>query len=122
MSIELPDDFEGLVRANYALWSAGERDALFAVFEKLGPKGYTVEHVGKPVQDGPTAVQEMWNRFGGRCTAEIVQLFVNGNEAAAYVHNIFPGADGPVIHPSLETYKVANGRLEIRYHYQAADH
>jgi hypothetical protein len=43
-----------------------------------------------------------------------VELLVNGNEAAALVHNTLRTDEGIVTVPSIETYNVHNGVLEVR--------
>src|SRR3546814_865161 len=107
------------VRANYRRGNEEKRAELTALFEKLGPNGYSIEHVGSPVQDGAKAMNEMWDQYGGVCTTELVELIVNGNEAAAFVQNHMKTDDGIVTIPSLETYKVENGKLHIRYFHRS---
>src|SRR3546814_18011550 len=51
------------VRANYRLWNEEKRAELTALFEKLGPNGYSIEYVGSPVQDGAKAMDEMWDQY-----------------------------------------------------------
>src|SRR3546814_18641431 len=65
------------------------------------------------------AMDEMWDQYGGVCTTELVELIVNGNEAAAFVQNHMKTDDGIVTIPSLETYKVENGKLHIRYFHRS---
>jgi hypothetical protein len=65
------------------------------------------------------AVEEMWAQYGGKCTTEAREVIVNRNEDAAYVANYLQTNGGIVTLPSLETYRVANGRLEIRYFHRS---
>ena len=111
---EVPD-LEQAIRDNYRLWNEGKRDELDRLFRALGPEGFTIEYVGSPAVDGSTAMAEMWEEYGGKCTTEPLEVIVNGQEGAAYVANRLQTKDGVVTLPSLETYKVANGQLTIRY-------
>jgi hypothetical protein len=113
-------DLEQAIRDNYRLWNEGERDALDRLFAAMGPNGFTIEYVGAPVMDGPVAMAEMWTQYGGQCITEPVEVIVNGSEGAAYVLNRLQTPDGIVTLPSLETYKVKDGQLTIRYFHRAA--
>ncbi|MCB4858869.1 MULTISPECIES: hypothetical protein [Sphingobium] len=117
--VEVPD-LEQAIRDNYRLWNEGKRDELDRLFRALGPQGFTIEYVGSPAVDGSTAMAEMWAEYGGKCTTEPLEVIVNGSEGAAYVANRLQTKDGIVTLPSLETYKVADGRLTIRYFHRTA--
>src|SRR3546814_19509087 len=80
------------VRANYRLWNEEKREELTALFEKLGPNGYTIEYVGSPVQDGAKAMDEMGDQYGGVCTTELGELIVNGKADPAFVQNLITTA------------------------------
>ena len=108
-------DLEQGIRDTYRLWNEGERDALDHLFRALGPKGFTIEYVGSPPMEGGQAMAEMWAQYGGKCTTEAREVIVNGHEGAAYVANHMQTPDGIVTLPSLETYKVEDGMLHIRY-------
>lgn len=108
-------DLEQAIRDNYRLWNEGKREELDRLFRTLGPKGFTIEYVGSPAVDGEAAMAEMWAEYGGTCTTEPLEVIVNGGEGAAYVANRLQTKDGIVTLPSLETYKVSDGRLTIRY-------
>ncbi len=108
-------DLEQAIRDNYRLWNEGKRGELDQLFRSLGPIGFTIEYVGAPAIDGGKAMEEMWAEYGGKCTTEPLEVIVNGSEGAAYVANHLKTQDGIVTIPSLETYKVADGRLTIRY-------
>ena len=112
-------DLEQAIRDTYSLWNEGKRDALDRLFGSLGPNGFTIEYVGSPPQEGGRAMEEMWAQFGGKCTTEAREVIVNGNEGAAYVLNHLQTDSGVVVLPSLETYRVADGRLEIRYYHRS---
>ncbi|MDH2133349.1 hypothetical protein N5J77_19645 [Sphingobium yanoikuyae] len=108
-------DLEQAIRDNYRLWNEGKRDELDRLFRALGPEGFTIEYVGSPAVDGDAAMAGMWAEYGGKCMTEPLEVIVNGSEGAAYVVNRLQTKDGAVTLPSLETYKVADGRLTIRY-------
>lgn len=113
-------DLEQGIRDNYRLWSEGKREELDRLFRALGPKGFSIEYVGSPPVEGAQAMAEMWDEYGGKCTTEALEVIVNGNEGAAYVANHLQTDDGIVTLPSLETYKVEDGRLHIRYFHRTA--
>jgi hypothetical protein len=108
-------DLEQAVRDTYRLWNEGRRDELDRLFRALGPEGFTIQYVGSDAVDGAAAMDEMWAQYGGKCSTEALEVIGNGNEAAAYVANHLKTDEGVVTLPSLETYRVENGKLEIRY-------
>ncbi|WP_336971343.1 hypothetical protein [Sphingobium aromaticiconvertens] len=120
MSEPVTLDLERAIRDNYRLWNEGKRDDLDQLFRSLGPKGFTIEYVGAPTVDGAKAMEEMWVKYGGKCTTEPLEVIVNGSEGAAYVANHLKTQDGIVTLPSLEIYKVTDGRLTIRYFHRTA--
>src|SRR3546814_12999252 len=91
------------VRANYRLWNEEKRAELTALFEKLGPNGYSIEYVGSPVQDGAQAMDEMWDQYDGVCTTELVTIIVNDNEAAECVRNNMKMCECIVPFPTITT-------------------
>ena len=103
------------IRAIYSEWNANNLGGVLAAFEALGPGGFTVEYVGSEPIEGKAAVQEMWETYGPSCTTELVHLLVNGNEAAALVHNIIAGETGQTVLPSIETYHADGDILRVRY-------
>jgi hypothetical protein len=106
------------LREQYALWNQGKRAELMALFGKLAPQGMTVEFVGTPVQDGFKAMDAIWEQHGGHVTIEVVQILVNGDEAAVHALNHHAEKDGRVnTRPSIEIYRFAEGTLQIRYFY-----
>ncbi|MCB2044598.1 MAG: hypothetical protein H6915_00590 [Novosphingobium sp.] len=111
---------EATIRSIYALWNAADREGVLNAFRALGPQGFTIEYVGSAPLDGKVAVDDMWDQYAGSCTTDVVELLVNGTEAAALIHNKLQTEDGVVTIPSIETYKVADGVLEVRYFHKAA--
>jgi len=119
MGITAALDLEQAIRDNYRLWNEGKRDELDRLFRTLGPDGFTIQYVGSPAQEGGRAMEEMWAQYGGKCSTEPLEVIVNGDEGAAYVANHLQTENGIVTLPSLETYRVADGRLEIRYYHRS---
>ena len=109
------------IRAIYERWNEGDIEGVHAAFKALGPDGYTVEYVGEAPLDGTAAVDDMWNGYGGTCTVDIVHLLVNGDEAAVLVHNNVKSPEGVTTLPSIETYRVEDGRLYVRYFHQTPE-
>ncbi len=115
-------EFESNIRAIYDHWNASNVEGVIDAFKAMGPQGFTVEYVGETPLDGVTAVKDMWNDYGGVCKTEIIHLLVNGNEAAALIHNIIPQEGGPpTILPSIETYRIEAGNLVVRYYHQTPE-
>ncbi|WP_380879589.1 hypothetical protein ACFB49_23120 [Sphingomonas sp. DBB INV C78] len=111
------DEIATFLREQYLLWNDQKRDELMAYFRRMAPNGFTIEYVGRLPQDGEQAMEEMFAQYGGKCRTDLLQLLVNGNEAATYVDNRFVDTD--VGMPSIETYKFEDGRMQIRYFHQA---
>jgi hypothetical protein len=108
------------IRSIYTCWNAADREGVMTAFRSLGPAGFTVEYVGNDPIDGKQAVNDMWHQYGGTCTTDVVELLVKGNEAAALIHNNLQTDNGIVVIPSIETYKVSDGVLEVRYFHKTA--
>lgn len=106
---------EAAIRSIYRLWNSADREGVLAAFRSLGPGGFTIEYVGSDPIDGKMAIDDMWDQYAGICTTDIVELLVNGNEAAALIHNNLKSDDDIVTLPSIETYRVQDGVLEVRY-------
>jgi len=114
--------FEDTIRAIYTRWNEKDPEGVMAAFTALGPKGFTVEYVGQPPLDGAAAVEDMWANYGGACSTDVIELLVNGHEAAALISNRIHHADGSeTAIPSIETYKVSDGRLEVRYFHRTPE-
>jgi len=109
------DEFKQAITDNYRLWNEGNIDGLMSLFDKMGPAGFAIEYVGSDPVEGKEAMADMWDQYGGQCPAKPQEVIVNGNEGAAYVLNHLNTDDGVVILPSLETYKIEDGKLSIRY-------
>jgi hypothetical protein len=122
MKTSLKDqELEQAIHDTYRLWNEGKRQELDALFERMGPAGFTIQYVGSPVVDGPAAMEEMWRQYGGKCSTEALEVIVNGTEGAAYVANHLRTETGVTILPSLETYNLEDGRLTIRYFHKTAE-
>ena len=111
---------EATIRSIYTRWNDADGEGVLAAFRALGPSGFTIEYVGNDPIDGETAVADMWKQYSGTCTTDVVELLVNGNEAAALIHNNLQKDGGIVTLPSIETYKVQDGVLEVRYFHKTA--
>ena len=114
-------DLDQAIRDTYRLWNEGSYEELNTLFRTMGPNGFSIEYVGSPAVDGPAAIEAMWLQYGGKCTTEAVEVIVNGSEGAAYVANHLQTEEGVTILPSLETYRVDDGKLTIRYFHRTAN-
>ncbi len=110
-------EIETFLRDQYRLWSEDKVEEMLALFRVIAPRGYTIEYVGQPVQEGEQAMAEMIAQYRGKVRTDLLQLIVNGNEAAACIDNVFVGETVGV--PSIETYRFAAGQLAIRYYHKA---
>ncbi|MAT52474.1 MAG: hypothetical protein CMK32_14955 [Porticoccaceae bacterium] len=110
-----PKTIETFLRTQYRLWSEGKFEEMLEEFRKIAPNGLTIQYVGKEAKDGWQELQEMWEQYGNKCPTEVIQLLVNGNEAATYIHNHLQTPDGVKTLPSLETYTFEDGKLLVRY-------
>ena len=109
------------IRAIYAHWNRENLEGVLDAFRSLGPKGYTIEYIGDKPLDGEAAVRDMWEKYGGSCTTDIAHLIVNGDEAAALIHNNIKGESGVTTVPSIETYLVRDGELSVRYYHDTPE-
>ena len=119
MSEPTPAAIATFLRQQYAFWNQGKWPELLALFREMAPQDFTIEYVGTPVQDGWKAMDDIWREHGAHTRIEVIELLVNGQEAAVYALNHHKQADGSTdIRPSLETYRFANGTLQARYFYR----
>lgn len=114
------EEIAKFVREQYLLWNDQKREELMAYFRRMAPNGFIIEYVGKPPQEGEQAMDEMFAQYGGKVRTDLLQLLVNGNEAASYVDNRFLEKD--VGMPSIETYKFEDGKLHVRYFHEPQTH
>ena len=112
---------EETIRSIYDCWNDGNKDGVIAAFRDLGPAGFTVEYVGEAPLDGMAAVEDMWENYAGTCTTDVVELLVNGNEAAALIQNNVNSDAGVTSLPSIETYHLKGNKLVVRYFHQAPE-
>ncbi len=105
------------VREQYRLWNEGRFADLIASYQSIAPNGLTLEYVGRGVlPDGWKALQDMCDTFGATIRIEVLELIVNGDEAAAYAINNQTLADGGLkATPSIDLYRLKDGKLECRY-------
>lgn len=109
------------IRAIYSRWNDKDIEGVLAAFRALGPDGFTIEYIGSPPLKGEPAVRDMWEQYGKNCTTDIAQLIVNGDEAAAVIDNNIHAGDGVTTLPSIETYRVTDGVLAVRYYHETPD-
>ena len=105
------------IKAIYSRWNAKDLEGVLAAFRALGPGGFTIEYIGSAPLAGEPAVRDMWEKYGGTCTTDIAQLIVNGDEAAAVIDNNLHANGGVTNLPSIETYRVTDGVLAVRYYH-----
>ncbi len=111
-------EIERFIRDQYRLWSDDRVEEMLELFRTIAPAGYTIEYVGRGVEDGDASMAAMIDQYRGKVLTHLRRLIVNGSEAAAVVDNEFV-ASGHVM-PSIETYRFEGGRMAIRYFHETA--
>lgn len=111
----IPDEREirEFMTQQVALWNAGDREAMTQMYRRYAPRELVIEYIGQPIGDGWATYDHMWDAYAGRVRLEIVELLVNGQEAAAFHQNI--RVESGLSNPSIETYRFEEGRMVIRY-------
>lgn len=112
-------EIEDFLRKQYQLWNEQKFDEMLEYFRRIAPNGFTIEYVGGPVLAGEPAMKAMIAEHGGKVRPELMQLLVNGHEAATYVNNRRINTDVGIF--SIETYCFADGKLHIRYFHEVAE-
>lgn len=114
------NEIADFLRLQYRLWNEQRRDELTAAFKAIVPNKLIIEYVGSDPVDGWQALDAMWDQYGGKMRTDIVELIVNGNEAAVHIRNVpLPEQAGASI-PSIETYRFDEGSLHVRYFHRAS--
>ena len=117
MSTTMSNPSEAEIRAfitgQVAFWNAGERDSMTALYERHAPSGLVIEYVGQPLGDGWATYNHMWDTYAGQVVVEVLEILVNGNEAACSIRNVRTATG--LYNPSIETYRFEDGMLHIRY-------
>lgn len=109
-----PQQIEYFVRKQVELWNALDRPGMTALYRDHAPNGLTIEYVGSPVGEGWKTFDDMWDNYGtGDIRTDIMEVMINGSEAACYFHNVRIASGS--YNPSIEIYKFERGNLHIRY-------
>lgn len=106
-------DIEGFVHEQIAAWNTGDKDAFFNAYRRVAPKGFTIEYVGKMTGDGWPILENMWNQQQAKFEVEEAVCIPCGNEVAC--HNLNKLRDGSMVLHTIETYRVEQGQLFVRY-------
>jgi hypothetical protein len=113
MTIPSQGEIYDFLKQQVALWNAGEREAMTALYRQYAPDGLVIEYVGEPIGDGWQTFEHMWDAYSGKVRSEVIEMLVNGNEGACFLRNLRPASG--VANPSIEIYRFEEGRLHIRY-------
>lgn len=117
MAVPTETEIMAFLTEQLALWNAGEREAMTALYRRHAPDGLVIEYVGHPIGDGWAAYNHMWDNHGGKVTAEAQEILVNGNEGACFVRNTRVATGR--FNPSIETYRFGDGTLQVRYFHRS---
>lgn len=117
MPVPTPEEIRTFITRSIELWNDQNRAEFFRIYREISPGGFRFENpVGAPVQSGWSALEKMWDDYVAHIRIEIVQLIVNGHEAAAIMQNL--ARSGAAAHnvPSIETYHFnEDGSFHARY-------
>jgi hypothetical protein len=94
-------------------WNSRQRAAMTALYKKYATNQLIIEYVGQPIGDGWKTYEHMWDTYGGTVRTDVIQVLVNGSEAACHYNNVRLATG--LGNPSIETYRFEDGRLHIRY-------
>ncbi len=111
-------EIQAFLHQQVALWNAGKKEEMLALYHQIVPGKLSIEYIGLPVLEGWAALEDMWQRFAGKVHIDAIEVMVTGTEAACYHHNTSIGIDAPV-RPSIELYKFHGDDLSIRYFHAA---
>jgi hypothetical protein len=115
------ESMASFLRKQYALWNENKRDEFMTLFRDVARNGLTIEYVGTPPQDGWKAMDKIWDEHGGSTQIEVLELLVNGKEAAVHALNHHRKPDGSTTtSPSIEIYEFGEGTLHARYFYRVS--
>lgn len=118
MTIPKNDEIRDFLARQIEYWNGGHREQMTALYRQYALDELVIEYVGHPVGDGWAAYEHMWDTYAGQVRTEVVQVLVNGNEAACHYRNVRVASG--TANPSIETYRFDEGRLHIRYFHRAA--
>jgi len=113
MTIPSERDIEEFLRKHIEYWNAGKRPEMTALYRKYAEDQLVIEYVGHPIGDGWETYNHMWDTYGGKVINDVIEVLVNGNEAACYYRNVRLATG--LANPSIEIYRFENRRLHIRY-------
>ena len=96
-------------------WNTGDRETFMGGYRQMADGELHLENpVGSPVQTGWALLEKLFDEHQPQVRVETGLLIVNGDEAAAVMHNTHTAAGQTVI--SVETYhRQADGSLLVRY-------
>ncbi|UZG46057.1 nuclear transport factor 2 family protein [Caldimonas thermodepolymerans] len=105
---------EKFLHTQVQAWNAGDKEAFFAAYRAVAPRGLQIEYVGRgPVTDGWSVLENMWAAQNAKIAIEEVALIVNGSEAACHNRNKVRGT--AIAIETIELYRFEDGRLQVRY-------
>ena len=112
-------EIEHFLHQQLIFWNAGKRDEMRNLYRRYAKDRLIIEYVGMPIGDGWKAFEHMWDSYNGKVKTEAVEVMVNGNEGACFLHNV--RVVGGAVNPSIEVYKFTPGQLHIRYFHRSAE-
>ncbi|HEY2659763.1 MAG TPA: hypothetical protein VGI79_08575 [Caulobacteraceae bacterium] len=106
-------EIHAFLQQQVRFWNEGRRQDMTDLYRTYAYEDLTIEYVGQPIGDGWKTYDHMWDAYGGKVKVELVEVLVNGSEAAYFARNV--RLVGGAANPSIETYRFEPGRLHIRY-------
>jgi hypothetical protein len=83
------------------------------LYRKYAGDQLVIEYVGQPIGDGWKTYEHMWDTYNGSVRTDVIEVLINGNEAACYYNNVRLATG--LGNPSIEIYRFDDRRLHIRY-------
>jgi len=106
-------EIESFLHGQLECWNAGDRDGFFAHYRSVAPNGLEIEYLGRPVVEGFSVLENMWEQQNSKFIVEVELSIVAANEAACHHRNVM--RDGSGVIETIELYKFDQGKTLVRY-------
>jgi hypothetical protein len=113
MAIPGENEIKLFLTQQIEFWNARKREEMTDLYRKYAADQLVIEYVGQPIGDGWKTYDHMWDTYSGSVRTDVIEVLINGNEAACYYNNVRLATG--LGNPSIETYRFDDRRLHIRY-------
>jgi hypothetical protein len=108
-----PDQIERFLHGQVEAWNAHDKAAFFGLYKAFTPKGLTIDYVGQAPRDAWAILDDMWAKQNDKVEIEVVNVIVNGTEAACHHRNHVTAAGFTT--ETIELYAFGEDELSVRY-------